>query len=846
MADYLTPGVYVEEIELGPPPIAGVSTSIPGFVGRTQMGPVLGPPQLVTSFSDFANQFGGFLAASTDPTDTTTFLAHSVNGFFQNGGQIAYVQRVVGAGATPCSLNMTDAVVEGGSPYFLTQPAQQMPLTMDRVTLVSARFISAGTKITLTEQTAAGVVSDAATVQEVNGDSATFTAPVTHRYTTAAVVEVPAPAGYQPATALTLTAVSPGTWGQNVLVTVTPSSRTSAVVLPVRAQLQPMSIPLTLASAMTAGDLTNAVLAPAASVLLLQGGDDLYFSDDNTPPGSPGEAATIAVGGVDTATNTITLSAALSHPYDPATGGAVTLQSPPALRIDSNATATPDVQVTVTSTSGLAPGQAVQVQGGGTALTGDVQAVGPGNVVALTLTTAFRPTESVAATAVLILQGVPTDQLNLSGAANLNPGDILELTDTSFTRTYNTVLSVNGNAVTFANPVPATIASGAVVRTTDFALGLQLTSTSPITGLVSVVTQETYPFLNFAPGSPLNAVTALEVSALVTATQPATANPAPQGYPTTINPSTFTSSAPLTGGSDGATPTADDYIGDPAAGPGQRTGIQSLQDVDQIAIIAAPGMADPNVHSALIDQCETLKYRFAVIEAPRGSTIQEVQTYRNQFDTRYAAIYYPWIAINDPLTGNNVVAPPSGYVIGVYAQVDNTRGVYKAPANEPLLSITGLELTLSAGEQGVLNEPANVNVLRDFRSGGRGYRIWGARCITSETDWKYVNVRRLFIYLEHSIDQGTQWVVFEPNDEQLWARARQSVTAFLTSVWRSGALVGQTADQAFFVTCDNTTMTQDDIENGRLIMIIGVAPVYPAEFVIIRIGQQAAGSTVSD
>ncbi len=846
MPDYLTPGVYVEEIELGPPPITGVSTSIPGFVGRTQMGPTSGPPQLVTSYSDFARVFGSFLASSSDPTDTTTFLPHSVNGFFQNGGQILYVQRIAGAATGPASLSLNDAVIVGGAAHFLTQPAQPMPATMDQVTLVAARFLSRGTQITLTEQTAAGVVSDVATVQDVEGDAVTFSAPVTHRYTAAAVVEVPAPAGYTPQAALTLTAANPGTWGQNVVVSVTPSSRTSAVVLPVHAQLQAMAVPLTPAGAMP--DDTHAVINEHASVLLLREGDTLTFHDNATPAGAPGEAATIATGGIDTTTNTVTLAAALSHPYDPGAGGALALEDPPALRIASDAAATADVQVTVATTASLATGQTVQIQGAGATLTGDVQAIDPGNLLSLQLSAPFTPTDSVGAEAVLTFPGVPANQLDLSGAANLSPGDIVEFTDTASARTYGTVAGVTGNTVTFDAPVPGALAAGSSVRTVDFDLTVQLTSTSPTTGIVSVAAQEIYRFLNFVPASPNNVVTRInEQSALVSAASPATANPAPQGYPTTIDPNSFTASANLAGGSDGAAPTADDYIGDPAAGPGQRTGIQALQDVDEIAIIAAPGMADPDVHAALIDQCELLKYRFAVIEAPRGSTIPQVETYRNQFDTRYAALYYPWITIHDPLTGSDgVVAPPSGYVAGVYARVDNSRGVHKAPANEVLSAITGLELSLTAGEQGVLNVPRNIDVIRDFRSSGRGIRIWGARCITSETDWKYVNVRRLFIYLEHSLDQGTQWVVFEPNDEPLWARARQSVTAFLTRVWRDGALMGTTADQAFYVHCDRTTMTQDDIDNGRLIMVIGVAPVYPAEFVIIRIGQQTAGATVSE
>jgi phage tail sheath protein FI len=179
--------------------------------------------------------------------------------------------------------------------------------------------------------------------------------------------------------------------------------------------------------------------------------------------------------------------------------------------------------------------------------------------------------------------------------------------------------------------------------------------------------------------------------------------------------------------------------------------------------------------------------------------------------------------------------------------VDDQRGVHKAPANEVLGGIVDLETIVNKGEQEILNpEPVNINVLRDFRHNSRGLRVWGARCITSDPSWKYINVRRLFIFIEKSIEEGTQWAVFEPNNDELWARVSQSVSNFLTRVWRTGALLGIKPEEAFFVKCDRTTMTQDDLDNGRLIMIVGIAPTKPAEFVIIRIGQWAGGSSVEE
>jgi phage tail sheath protein FI len=248
------------------------------------------------------------------------------------------------------------------------------------------------------------------------------------------------------------------------------------------------------------------------------------------------------------------------------------------------------------------------------------------------------------------------------------------------------------------------------------------------------------------------------------------------------------------------------------------------------------------IHNALIQQCEILKDRFAIVDPPNGLQIEGIRTFREPIDTKYAALYYPWIEVRDPSVRRNVEVAPSGHLAGIYARVDVERGVHKAPANEVVRGITKIAQDVTKREQDMLN-PKNINALRFFP--GRGNRVWGARVVTSDSAWKYINVRRLFIFVEESIDEGTQWVVFEPNDEPLWARVRQSVSNFLTTVWRSGALEGTKAEQAFFVKCDRTTMTQDDIDNGRLICVIGIAPVKPAEFVIFRIQQKTRDSQTS-
>jgi len=310
--------------------------------------------------------------------------------------------------------------------------------------------------------------------------------------------------------------------------------------------------------------------------------------------------------------------------------------------------------------------------------------------------------------------------------------------------------------------------------------------------------------------------------------------------------------AALTTGDDGAASlTRDDMRGDPAALPGERTGLTAFTEVDEIAVLYAPDMYssifDAAGRATLVDDilthCETLKDRFAIVDVPSGTAdISGLTLSASPLrPSKYGAVYYPWIKIMDPLTKRDKLVPPGGCMAGIYARSDQERGVHKAPANETVRGAIDLEFAVTKGEQDILN-PRHINCIRAFP--GRGILVWGARTMILDALWKYVNVRRLFIYLEESIDEGTQWVVFEPNDEKLWARVKQSITEFLTRVWKDGALMGKTVEEAFFVKCDRTTMTQDDIDNGRLICVIGVAPVKPAEFVIFRIAQWTGGAKV--
>lgn len=303
----------------------------------------------------------------------------------------------------------------------------------------------------------------------------------------------------------------------------------------------------------------------------------------------------------------------------------------------------------------------------------------------------------------------------------------------------------------------------------------------------------------------------------------------------------------LDDGDDGQRPTAADYEGKAPDDKPYKTGLKVFEDIEDISIVAAPGSTfgyengyrqdAATVISHLISHAERMRYRIAVIDSGDGQTISDVRAMRAQYDSKHAALYYPWVRILDPVTQREVVMPPSGFVAGIYARNDVNRAVYKAPANETVTLAIGFETMLNKSQQEVLN-PEGINCFRFFE--GRGYRLWGARTISSDGEWKYVNVRRYFAYLERSIDRGTQWAVFEPNGEQLWANVRRTVEDFLLNEWQNGALLGDKPEKAFFVRCDRSTMSQNDLDNGRLICLIGVAPLKPAEFVVFRIGQWTA------
>jgi uncharacterized protein len=312
----------------------------------------------------------------------------------------------------------------------------------------------------------------------------------------------------------------------------------------------------------------------------------------------------------------------------------------------------------------------------------------------------------------------------------------------------------------------------------------------------------------------------------------------------------------LTGG---ATPpyehvSAEDYVGSAA----DRTGFAGLEAVEDVTMLVVPdlmlayqqGTIDDEqlkaVQLAMIAHCELMGDRVAILDAPPGLDAMKLKEWRMNtagYDSKYAALYWPWIKVMDPVSGRAVTLPPGGHMAGVWARNDDTRGVHKAPANEVVRGAIAVETSVTRGEHDQLN-PVGVNCIRAFP--GQGIRVWGARTLSSDPEWRYLNVRRLFNFVEKSILAGTNWVVFEPNDPFLWDSVRRNLDSFLTRVWRSGALFGGSASEAFFVKCDGENNPPENRDVGILTVDIGIAPVKPAEFVVFRLSQLADGASLSE
>ncbi len=842
MPEYLSPGVYVEEIDAGAKPIEGVSTSTCGAIGITARGPTTGKPVLVTSFLDFERRFGGFLAdpepglrnqwgSRTNPEGGTWWqFPLSVKGFFDNGGQRLYVKRVFSSTADTAEIELDRGLI--------AEIIRDADVGASSLRLRHTIGIQNGTAVTLFVN-GANVGNFTATsytnTGEIQLNNPLAQAVVAGRDFVQIIARTDPPVA--PDVSLFVRAKASGDWGGN---DVDPNGIAAGNGLRTRVRPVVGAALRMLASSGAAGNpasTTVAVQANAGAAIIQMAsrtgfnvGDSVEIDGNNytiTNIRNPG-TYTIAPG---------------AQGLGFADGDPILEGVDPRGEVDG-VVAPGGTSVTATDVIGLIDTDVVTIN----ANNYTVSALTPSGDFFFTLNNPVPVGDtwpvgtSVRRRRAVIDPGNP-NIINIQNAAQLYSGAILEL-DNGTQKEVFTVDSIADDAVTLsANP-----ANGY----------FQDMRARLIEGEVSaqyrrehiIVEEETFSNLRFVDdGTPnyivrrvntesqlIDLIAGVDYAGAVSQLSELPIIPAPL-----VGPVRFWGD--LTGGADnlnGLTP--DDFVG-VEGGSEASTGVQALEFIDEISIALAPNMWSSSVQSALIIHCETLKDRFAIVDPPDGLDIEGIREFREPFDTKYAALYYPWIVVRDPFLKRDVNLAPSGHMAGIYARVDVERGVHKAPANEVVRGIRfkdGFVRDVSKREQDLLN-PRNINALRNFP--GRGQRVWGARVLTSDASWKYINVRRLFIFVEESIDEGTQWVVFEPNDEPLWARVRATITNFLTTVWRSGALEGTKPEQAFFVKCDLTTMTQADIDNGRLIVIIGIAPVKPAEFVIFRIQQKTREAT---
>lgn len=778
MPQYFSPGVYVEEVDSGPRPIQGVSTSVTGAVGVTRRGPTRGKPVLVTSFNEFTRTFGGYVPEPTEKAITAAWsdpdadggywwrFAHSVKGYFDNGGQQLFVKRVFStpvkdqAGVHVQGAKASSATLGVGLVSEIEKDAKKKSNVFSVRHLIGlaigtqVRVINGKTKLPLAED--GGVGATVFTIAKIARDSRSIEINVPLKEAVLAsrgdYLEVsPIVAG----NSATFTAKDLGTGGDSLSVRVRPMVGSSlAIQADDAVDPNPISVPLTAVAA------APAVGAP--STIQLAGPTQLANDD-------------------------VVIILGRQH-------------------VLSNLTVDPAGNVTFDVAPGVPQGKTWDV---GT-IVRKVRRANTPNV-----STSFR----------------------FAGAGRLYENALVEL-DNGVSTEVAIVGSVPPGAgtATFAAPPQNQYREGDTCRIVE----AEVTVRSSPGGVFEA--EEVFGNLRLTNGDedPLElGAFVTKRSAFVDATLTNSVSTL-SNFPVGLEPFQW---QPFRGGDDDfANLTVDAFVG-VDGGSGNRTGIQAFEDIEDISIVLAPNMWSPVIQSAAITHCEQMRYRVAILDPPPKASIEKIQTFREPLDTKYAALYYPWLKVRDPILAADVDVASSAHVAGIYARVDTERGVHKAPANEVIRGITGLEQDITKREQDVLN-PKNINCHRFFA--GRGFRVWGARTVTSDSNFRYINVRRIFNFIERSIDVGTQFVVFEPNDETLWARVRQTIGNFLNTQWRSGMLEGKTAEEAYFVACDRgATMTQDDIENGRLICEIGIAPVYPAEFVIFRIQKFTADSKLA-
>ncbi|MEM6253927.1 MAG: phage tail sheath subtilisin-like domain-containing protein [Cyanobacteria bacterium P01_D01_bin.156] len=861
MPEYLAPGVYIEEVSFRSKSIEGVGTSTTGFVGATRYGPVDGEPELMTSFSQFERIYGGLDPLEYEGTAIPNYLAQSVRNFFDNGGSRLYIARAYEPpalplgppGESPEDLLAREALLGRAiSPIHAPDPLVD---SLDATTILAADGIltALNNAIVNLQQTRAATITilqfavdqalsvvDPPPFVQLDFDYGTSEDDIGTQLSN---FVAGLPAGQEQTD---IQAALDDPW--------------QAVIDAADEQLQRANAALETAEA-------EQTAISAAYEVGVTGGEDVDITNQ-----TPADAATLndattlvtgAVNAVETAAAAVAtavtdLGTALTEvTNDSEANIAIAAVTEVITRINDVLTASEnptnaddainDAANTVTQERRLAAANAAA------AAAVDWLARFPGAAGNSTIQVTGRLGANV------LMAGPAVGQIRngdlvviVQGGSALIHSVTRQDGDWSFVPETGAPLSTDDLDAASDRVIPLTL-------TVEIFPPGRFAQPFLRDGLtVSELSERRQDSVTQVFGAAIaNRVQAMETPVIL---QPRnTTIPAAQlaadllglaDWSALLNQNVLshTRSYTLAGGNDGLEPTPIRYEGMGDDSSPTKSGLRSLEDLEEISIVAAPGYSYDwggrqseilTISQALINHCERMRYRVAVLDSPDNQPLSGVRDYRALLDTTRAAVYYPWVVINDPITNQDLSLPPSGFMAGIYARNDVEIGVHKAPANEVVRNAIGLEVLINKAQQDVLN-PLGINCIRFFE--GRGIRVWGARTISSDPEWKYLNIRRFFAYLEASIDRSTQWAVFEPNGERLWANIRRTVESFLENEWKEGRLAGTKLEEAFFVRCDRSTMTQNDLDNGRLICLIGVAPLYPAEYVIFRIGQKTLDS----
>jgi phage tail sheath protein FI len=881
MPEYLSPGVYVEEFSIGPKPVEGVSTSTAGFVGIAEKGP-LNKPELVTSMSEFRDKFGNYYAKS--------FLAYAVAGFFENGGKRCYVVRVAGPEAKAASMAKQNR--NGPPTYTLTISAKSegdwgndLKVEIDEASSGNSVMYHSELKndislnsISFKPESTEGLSREDTIIITNGGHTEYFN--IVKIFEGEVFVNGEIKFNFFKSNTQVFVTIATGKTSvtlKNVL-----GFENGGIVSFLTGNNQKYTTEIKNVSIsdkkLTIGAFSNEIKAQelidikrkevnfSIIGILTKGADIIPLSQitgSEKEKIKSGDILILKTGlvkdfyrviNIVPGTSTLTVEPNLSDSY---VGEFSVLFTPKTeifnTLIDQTTFDTTKKLLKKSTITGLHKGDKLQFssQNGQNPKIFQISDVTEEGYAIDTFVNSNY-------TQIKFFFSHDSNSVVVKDAQDFAKEDLIKIVSGSNSKILR-VQTIDDNRITFYTNIDIDITSAdlsaqewkeTVVQAVDFGIRIKNEKEDFV---------EYFPKLSMNKNSSRYVAREGVINGVSKLVSIEVEGDVGGSYEVNDLPP-VTQMASMTtkiGTDDLGNIKIAQFIG-VDKGKGDRTGLTAFEAVDEINILCLPDMMLSNqektgsyfgkdqisgLQGKMISHCERLKDRFAILDSLRNYDITEIQNWKvDHFDSQYAALYYPWIRVLDPIQVDGCstrLIPPCGHIAGIYARSDIERGVHKAPANEVINGVTELEFDVTSGQQDILN-PSGINCLRKLP--GRGIRVWGSRTLSSDPLWKYVNVRRLFIYLEESINKATQWVVFEPNDIPLWARVRQTIDQFLTDSWQSGMLAGASPSQAFFVKCDRTTMSQNDIDNGKLVCVIGVAPVKPAEFVIFRLAQWTLGA----